>query len=96
MNNGNISSDTEHEKASDLPVEEMGTTPIVDKMTERRLMRKLDRYVLSQCRISSLTGDLVSTPAAVKRGLEPVNDTGYSLASFQRGPPATLSSYLTD
>ena len=46
MNLGNNSSDTEHEKANDLPVEEMGTTPIVDKMTERRLMRKLDRYML--------------------------------------------------
>jgi hypothetical protein len=45
MNSGNMSSDTEHEKTNGSPpheVEEAGTTPVVDKMTERRLMRKLD------------------------------------------------------
>jgi hypothetical protein len=42
MISGNISSDTEHEKPCDLPVEETGTSNVVDKMTERRLMRKLD------------------------------------------------------
>lgn len=49
MNYGNMSSDTEHEKTTGAPlneVEETGTSTVVDKMTERKLMRKLDIRII--------------------------------------------------
>lgn len=49
MNSGNMSSDTEQEKATFTPgpeVEDAGTTTVVDKMTERKLMRKLDLRII--------------------------------------------------
>lgn len=49
MNSGNMSSDSDQEKHPQTPVpevEDIGTTTVVDKKTERKLMRKLDVRII--------------------------------------------------